>query len=82
MGLVEGVVAMTVQSNGHLVRDWVAEDVFHESKVSQIMIVLTLIGSWKKTYVKGKGGGKNDPKTKSAVTFFLLKMYRWNFQRL
>ena len=32
---------------------------------------LTLIGSWKKTYVNGKGG--NDPKTKIAVTFFLLK---------
>ena len=35
---------------------------------------LTLIGSWKKTYVNGKGG-KNDPKTKIAVTFFLLKIY-------
>ena len=28
----------------------------------------------KKTYVKGKGGG-NDPKTKIATTFFLLKIY-------
>ena len=43
--------------------------------------VLTLIGSWKKTYVNGKGGG-NDPKTKIAVTFFLLKIYWWNFRRL
>ena len=34
----------------------------------------TLIGSWKKTYVNGKGGG-NDPKTKIAVTFFLLEIY-------
>ena len=43
-------------------------------------LLLTLIGSWKKTYVNGKGGGKNDPKTKIAVTFFLLKIYWWNFQ--
>jgi len=28
----------------------------------------------KKTYVKGKGG-KNDPKTKIAITFFLLKIW-------
>ena len=38
------------------------------------IMILTLIDSWKKTYVKGKGG-KNDPKTKIAVTSFLLKIY-------
>ena len=43
--------------------------------------LLTLIGSWKKTYVNGKGGG-NDPKTKIAITFFLLKLFWWNFQSL
>ena len=36
--------------------------------LSTFAFYLTLIGSWKKTYVNGKGG-KNDPKTKIAVTF-------------
>ena len=44
-----------------------------------IDVDLTLIGSWKKTYVNGKGG--NDPETKIAVTFYLLKIYWKNYQR-
>ena len=42
---------------------------------------LTLIGSWKKLTLTVKGG-KNDPKTKIAVTFFLLRDILMKFSEM